>query len=266
MPGWIDTLPATVGLDSWPENSVVLVHEAHHIAHARESQQAENLSIDKLVTVSRHRDSDIIFETQQTQRLDRNFPAAADAIVVKQPALMQEEFERKQMRKIISQANEVFDQYRTVHETDAYKFIEEDDDIEKHVYVHAETFVGEYPHDIQLAEHWTEDISKAYGDNDAFADEGGEGDDDTLGGDAKEALREVAQWEDENRPLKFDHLGAQYSDTSFQPHTLSTLEQTGHLEKVYNSSNKPNRYRLTEQGWDALERDEPEEQVLAPDA
>ena len=42
LPEWIDTLPATVGLDSWPEKSVVLVHEAHHIAHARESQQAEN--------------------------------------------------------------------------------------------------------------------------------------------------------------------------------------------------------------------------------
>ena len=267
LPEWIDTLPATVGLDQWPENSVVLVHEAHHIAHARESQQAENLSIDKLVTVSRHRDSDIIFETQQTQRLDRNFPAAADAIVVKQPALMQQEFERRQMKTIIGEANEVFDQYRTVHETDNYEYVEEDDDIQKHAYVYADTFRGEYPHDIQLADHWTEDISKAYGDNDVFADEeGGESDDDVLVGEAKDALREVAQWEDENRPLKFEHLGAQYDDTPFSPHVLSTLEQEGHLEKVYSSSNKPNRYRLTEQGWDALDRDKPEEPLLAPDA
>lgn len=266
LPEWIDTLPATVGLDKWPENSVVLVHEAHHIAHARESQQAENLSIDKLVTVSRHRDSDIIFETQQTQRLDRNFPAAADAIIVKQPALMQEEFERKQMRTIIAEANEVFDQYRTVHEQDNYTYVEWDDDVVKHAYVHADTFRGEYPHEIRLADHWSDDISKAYSDNDVFtADEDGEGDDDGIGEDKQDALNEVAEWEADNRPLSYEVQGADYTDTSAQPYTLSALERLGYLEKVYSSNSKPNRYRLTEKGWEQADVAEPDGPVVQSD-
>ena len=262
LPEWIDTLPATCGLDMWPENSVVLVHEAHHIAHARESQEAENLSIDKLVTVSRHKDSDIIFETQQTQRLDRNFPAASDAIITKQPALLQEEFERRQMKDIIGEANDVFDQYRTVHDKDNYTFVEEDDDIVKHAYVHADTFRGEYPYEIQLADHWSDDISKAYGDGEMFNgdDDGGDG---GLGDEEQEALDAVADYERDNRPFSWDHQGAQYSDVGAQPHVLSALEQAGYLDKVYSSSSKANRYRLTDEGWETTNHDRPDEPVVA---
>lgn len=266
LPEWIDTLPATVGLENWPEDSIVLVHEAHHIAHARESQEAENLSIDKLVTVSRHRNSDIVFETQQSQRLDRNFPAAVDGIVFKQPALMQEEFERRQMKQIVGEANEVFDQYRTVHETDNYEWVEEDDDIQKHAYVYSDTFRGEYPHDIQLADHWSENISKAYGDNDILDAAEGDGGSAELTADEEAVLLQVAKWERENRPLKFDHQGAQYSDTSAHPTEISQLEQSGYLEKVYRSSNKANRYRLTDKGWDAIGEDEPDTPLLAEEA
>lgn len=266
LPEWIGTLPATVGLEEWPENSVVLVHEAHHIAHARESQQAENLSIDKLVTVSRHRDSDIIFETQQTQRLDRNFPAAADSIVVKQPALMQEEFERKQMRTIIGNANDVFDKYRTVHETDTYTHVEWSDEVVKHAYVYADTFQGEYPHEIELAEHWSDDISKAYSDNDVFAEGDGDGDgSSTLGGEAKDCLNEIAQWEIDNRPLSYDVQGADYNDTTHRPHVLTSLEREGYIEKIYSSNSKPNRYRITEEGWEAADLEEPDEPVVQGD-
>lgn len=266
LPEWIDTLPATVGLENWPEDSIVLVHEAHHIAHARESQEAENLSIDKLVTVSRHRNSDIVFETQQSQRLDRNFPAAVDGIVFKQPALMQEEFERRQMKQIVGEANEVFDQYRTVHETDNYEWVEEDDDIQKHAYVYSDTFRGEYPHDIQLAEHWTENISKAYGENDILDTAEGEGGGDSLSDTQIAALESVAKWEHDNRPLKFDHQGAQYSDTSAHPSQLAQLEQNGYMEKVYESSNKANRYRLTDDGWHVIQMDKPDEPLLAEEA
>lgn len=263
LPDWIQTLPATVGLDAWPENSVVLVHEAHHIAHARESQQAENLSIDKLVTVSRHRDSDIIFETQQTQRLDRNFPAAADAIIVKQPALMQEEFERRQMRTIIEEANGVFDKYRTVHQGDGYEYVEEDDDIVKHAYVHSDRFIGEFPHEIQLADHWSEDISRAYGDNDVFEDGAGEGGDGvSLSDREREALEAISAWEAENRPLAYGHMGADYGDVGVQPHVLTTLRNHDLIDVVYSSSSKPNRYRLTEAGWDTVPRDEPDVPVV----
>jgi len=151
LPDWIEVLPQSVGIDNWPEDSVVLVHEAHHVLHARRSMDSENLEVDKLVTVSRHRNSDIILETQQTFRLDKNFVAAVDGIVMKMPALMQAEFERKQMRKIVKDAEEVLDDYITVHEGEEYTWIERDDELVKHAYVYSQRFQGKYPYPIGLA-------------------------------------------------------------------------------------------------------------------
>jgi len=289
LPDWIDILPEHVPMDAWPENSVVLIHEAHHLLHARESMDAENLTVDKLVTVSRHKNSDIIFETQQTQRLDRNAVAAVDGVVVKWPALLQEKFERKQMRKIVGDALDVLSKYVTVHVEDdpdvvadaqsrfpqadivthdgGYEWVEKAPELVKHAYVFSERFRGEYPHAIDLAEHWTEEISKAYGD---IPDGDGGGPDpepgEVLSTDEEEALLDVAHWESSHRPLSFEHQGAEYSDTSARPHTLSGLEQDGLSAKVYDSSNKPNRYRLTDAGWDAIEVERPEEPLLAEEA
>lgn len=88
LPSWIEILPPTTGRNDWPEDSVVLVHEAHQLLHARRSQNSENLEVDELVTVSRHGNSVVIFETQQSQRLDRNSVTAVDAIIFREPALM----------------------------------------------------------------------------------------------------------------------------------------------------------------------------------
>lgn len=262
LPDWIEPVPETLGMDEWPEDSTVLIHEAHHLLHARESMGAENLTVDKLVTISRHKNSNIIFETQQTQRLDRNAVASVDGVVVKWPALLQEEFERKQMRKIVSEAKDALDEYVDVVEHDDFTWVEKGDDLVKHAYVYSSRFRGEYPHDIQLADHWTESISKAYGD---LPDGGGEGGETTtIDGDEAQALRDIAQWERDQRPLDFEIQGVQYDETSTEvtPHILSKLEDHGFLEKVYSSSNKPNRYRLTEKGWGVIDLDEPDAPVV----
>lgn len=173
LPEWVEPMEPTTDHREWPNDSVVLVHEAHHILHARRSQDVENLEIDKLVTISRQVDSDIIFETQQSQRLDKNSVAAVDALIVRMPALLQEQFERRAVRPIIEDASGVFDQYVTMHEGDGYEYMEPDEDehgvklAKKHAYVHADRFVGEYPHEIELAEHWSEEISTVFGELDS---------------------------------------------------------------------------------------------------
>lgn len=169
LPDWIERLPADTTMDDWPEDSIVLIHEAHHLLHARRSMDAENLEIDFLVTVSRHKNSDIVYDTQQSHRLDKNAVASVDGIVVRWPALMQEEFERRAVRPIIKDARDRLEKYVTVHDTDDYTYVERDTDddgtdlLKKHAYVHADQFRGEYPHEIELPKHWHEDISKAYG-------------------------------------------------------------------------------------------------------
>ena len=169
LPDYIDPLNPETTMDQWPEDSIVLIHEAHHLLHARRSMDTKNLEIDFLITVSRHKNSDIIYDTQMSHRLDKNAVAAVDAILVRWPALMQEDFERRQVRPIISDARDALSKYVDVHDDDDFTFVDrrEDDDnvdlLKKHVYVHADQFRGEYPHEVVLPDHWSEDISKAYG-------------------------------------------------------------------------------------------------------
>lgn len=169
LPEWIDVLPLGTSKEQWPEDSIVLIHEAHMLLHARRSLDAESLELDELVTVSRHKNSNIIYDTQQSQRLDKNAVAAVDAILVRWPALMQEQFERRAVRPIIGDARDALKDYVEVYDNDDFTYVDrlENDNgvdlLHKHVYVHADRFRGEFPHEVDLAEHWSEDISKAYG-------------------------------------------------------------------------------------------------------
>jgi len=164
LPDWINPLPLIIPKEQWPQHSVVLAHEAHHFLHARRSMKSENLNMDMLVSISRHKDSDIIFETQQTPRLDRNAPMAVDAVIHRYPQLLQEEFERSQVRKLTRRAKECLDRYVSVSEEEGYVYMEESPELLKHAWVYSNRFVGEYPHEIELPGYWSEDISRAYGD------------------------------------------------------------------------------------------------------
>lgn len=163
LPPWIEPLPVDVAMHKWPEDSVVLIHEAHMVAHARDSMDSDNINLDELVTTSRHRDSCIIYETQQTQRLDRNAVAATDAVMIRWPALLQEQFERKQLRSIVSMARDELEKWVDRDDSDDYTLVQPTDELQKHVYVYSEWFQGLYPHQVKLPDHWSDDISKAYG-------------------------------------------------------------------------------------------------------
>jgi len=222
-----------------------------------------NIEIDELVTVSRHRDSDIIFETQQSQRLDRNSVTAVDAIIFREPALMQADFERKQLRPIVKEAEKTFEQYTETIEENGYTFRRKSDEVKKHAYIHSGRFIGEYPYEIGLADHWSEDISKAYSEvlEQQTADTG-------LNEDDQTALDAVAAWETDERPLKFEHKGANHKQVPLQHawNQLQALHAEGLLKITYSSSNKPNEYRVTEEGWEESNIDEPDAPELAEEA
>lgn len=266
LPGWVEVLPPTTGRDEWPEGSVVLVHEAHQLIHARRSMEGANVEIDELVTVSRHRDSDIIFETQQSQRLDRNAVTSVDAVIFREPALMQADFERSGMKKIVRAADEYFDQFVETIESDDYTFREKSDESKKHAYIHSSRFVGGYPHKIDLADHWTESISKAYAEV-KMKNGTGEGSGMDLDDDEWKVLEATAEWERENRPIKHSHKGVEHSDLPI-PRAwteLDVLHSKGLLKQTFDS-NSSTYYRLTEDGWDAVEGTEPDAPELADEA
>jgi len=265
LPEWIDVLAPSTGREDWPENSVVLVHEAHQLLHARRSMDSASVEIDELVTISRHRDSDIIFETQQSQRLDRNSVTAVDAIILREPALMQADFERKQLRPIVREAAETFEQYTETIEGDGYTYREKSDEVKKHAYIHSGRFIGEYPHEIGLADYWSEDISKAYAEVRDPADGDGSG---GLDDDEQVALDSVAAWEEEERPIKWSHKGLNHKSVPLERAwtQLQALHSKGLLKITHTSSNKPNEYRLTDDGWEESTLDEPDAPELTEEA
>lgn len=252
LPEWIDVLSPDIEREEWPEDSVVLVHEAHQLLHARRSQDSANIEIDELVTVSRHRNSVVIFETQQSQRLDRNSVTSVDAVIFREPALLQADFERKAMRKIVKEAEEVFEQYAETVEEDGYTWREKSPEVVKHAYVHSDRFIGEYPYEIQLADHYSDDISKAYS-------EAGQGGGSSRDDDETKAMNALAGWEAENRPLAHSIKGAEHDDIPLaQPwRQLKSLMADGLVEKPYDSNSKT-YYRLTQKGWDEVDFPEPE--------
>jgi hypothetical protein len=263
LPEWVSVLDAgtVLGADDatsvWPEDSVVLIHEAHHLLHARRSMDSANLEIDTLLTVSRHKNSDIIMETQQSQRLDKNMVTGSDAVVFREPALMQSEFERSGMKKLVRRADEVFDQYVETVDGDGYTYRKKSDEVKKHAYVHSDRFVGEYPHRIELAEHWSESISRAYaGAAVGGAGAGGEAGDSGLSEDELTCLEMVAQNEVENRPFEYGVNGVDHDDIPTVARAwneLRDLRSEGLIREVYDSSSKPPRYRMTSEGWDVVE-------------
>ena len=166
LPDWITPLDELV----FPEDSVVLLHEAHFYLHARRSMNEANIEIDKLVTVSRHKNVDIIVETQQSFRLDRNIVAEVDGIIFRLPELMQEKFERPEVRWITQMAKKAFAPYIKEHKVvdengkvvGVYR--EVSPEVVKKAFIFSKNYVGMYPHDIPLPSYWSEEISRAYGE------------------------------------------------------------------------------------------------------
>jgi len=140
--------------------------------------------------------------------------------------------------------------------------------VKKHAYVHSGRFIGGYPHEIGLADHWSEDISKAYAEVSPESAEGGSDGGDGLTEDQQETLDSVAQYEAENRPLDFDIKGADHNNIPVQRawNELSAIHSEGLLKLVYSSSSKPNRYRLTDSGWEKSTVDEPAADELSEKA
>jgi len=138
-----------------------------------------------------------------------------------------------------------------------------DDDAKKAAYVYSERFEGAYPHEIELADHYNDSISTAYGGavgamEDVEEDEA----DDTkmLSEDEQACLETAAEWEIENRPVSHDITGFDHEEmpVSYAWNPLQSLNENGYIEKLYSSNNTATRYALTEKGWDVVDYNEPD--------
>jgi hypothetical protein len=169
------------------------------------------------------------------------------------------------MQTLVRRAETVFDQYTDTIETESFTWRETAAEVKKHAYVYAGRFDGEYPHEIPLPEHWSEEISKAYGDGSFQGPNDGKLDGAELSEGEQAALDAVAEWERDQRPLDWEHQGANHKSIPLPRawEELQRLHSRGLLELTYDSSNKPNEYRLTESGWEQASDAEPDAPVLA---
>ena len=263
LPDWITPLDDLV----FPEDSVVLLHEAHFYLHARRSMSEGNIEIDKLVTISRHKNVDIIVGTQQSFRLDRNIVAEVDGIIFRLPELMQEKFERPEVRWITQMAKKAFAPYIKEHKVvdengkvvGVYR--EVSPEVVKKAFIFSKNYVGMYPHDIPLPSYWSEEISRAYGELKSQEERMLEMADDeeekkiidaiTKKPEIREILERMVQWEEEHEGSEFYKLGFEYDEVDAPPQTLVWLYNRGILKRVY-SSNKHKGYLLRNR--DAVKR------------
>ncbi len=123
LPRWIKQ---TDSIERIKNNSVVLIDEAAISLSARQTSNAFNKAISKLMVIARHKQLSLIFISQNTAMLDINVLRLIDAFIIKQPSLLQERFERKEIKDIIENAKQEFAAIANKENNKAYAYVVSD--------------------------------------------------------------------------------------------------------------------------------------------
>lgn len=105
LPDWIG-MAASLG--DIPLKSVVVVDEAYISYHARSSMAAEAKSLSQLVNLSRQRDQTLIFVSPEARQVDKNIVSSANVVIFKDLGILQLEFDRRELNKIATNAQQAF--------------------------------------------------------------------------------------------------------------------------------------------------------------
>lgn len=96
-------------LEDVPSGSISLVDEAYLSNHARDWAKAESRDLCRLLNLSRQQNKTIIFSTQQGRQINLDIASSANVIALKNPGMLQSEFERPALRQIVSDAKLAFE-------------------------------------------------------------------------------------------------------------------------------------------------------------
>ncbi len=107
-----ETLPKWIIPVSSPEevkpNSFLLVDEGGIAFSSRNSMSEANKLLSELLFISRHKDLSVLFITQNSATIEVNTLRQIDYLVLKQPSLLQLDFERKKIRDVYTEAKSGF--------------------------------------------------------------------------------------------------------------------------------------------------------------
>lgn len=135
----------------FPKNSAILIDEAYIEFSSRSSMNKKNKTIDMLNGLARQKDLLIIYITQDSTRVDINIIRSADILMVKRLSKRQIDFERKEIKKWLSNIKLALDAV---------------DDCKKAVYIDCDTehyqYSGVITNCITLPSFWSEELSRAW--------------------------------------------------------------------------------------------------------
>jgi len=106
LPDWIGIKE---GLEDVLSGSISLVDEAYLSNHARDWAKAESRDLCRLLNLSRQQNKTIIFSAQQGRQINLDIASSANVIVLKNPGMLQTEFERPALRQIVADAKLAFE-------------------------------------------------------------------------------------------------------------------------------------------------------------
>ncbi len=101
LPKWIGTVDS---LKELPIGSTAIVDEAHLRYNSRNSHSNDSRSISEALNLCRQRGQTIIVISQEARQIDKNIASSTDVIIFKEPAMLQIEFERRELRVIVEKA------------------------------------------------------------------------------------------------------------------------------------------------------------------
>jgi hypothetical protein len=147
LPDWIGCIPS---LEDAPPDSIILIDESYLSLHARSSSSQHAREISNLINLSRQRGQTLIFVSQEARQIDKNIASSANIVVIKNPGILQIDFERVQFRKLLAEATKMF------------AAIDKDKNKWSYVYAPEAYFAGMMEN--SLPSFWTPSLSKAYAD------------------------------------------------------------------------------------------------------
>jgi len=144
LPRWIKKED---DIDNTPNNSVVLVDEGGITFSSRESMRGANKALGKIMAIARHKNLTLLMITQSSAMIDLNVLRLADAVLLKEPSLMQAKFERKAIREMYEKIKPKFEELEPKERKSRF-------------YIWADEFEGMMMYG--LPDFWSDSISRAF--------------------------------------------------------------------------------------------------------
>ena len=142
LPSWIKGVSDVSEIEN---NSWVVIDEGGILFGSRNSMSSANKLLSQLILISRHKNINILFISQNSSNLEVNILRQADFLALRKSSLLQKDFERKIIQRLYSETQEKFEKHK----------------LEKGLtYIYSEQFKGFVSN--PLPSFWKEEISKSF--------------------------------------------------------------------------------------------------------